>query len=189
MSTQPQINGLGREPGFALDASYPLNERRWFAVFTLPQNEKSAMKQLALREVEAFLPTYETVKVWKNRQRVRTVLPLFPTYLFVNIDRRQRTRVLQSPGVLHIVGNYREDVPIADAEIELLRSGVRDRSMEPFRELVVGERVRIKRGSMEGVEGVLVRKGNGLRFVLSLKLINQCAAIEVGAEDLEHLAN
>jgi transcription antitermination factor NusG len=189
MSTQPQIHGLGRDPGFGLDASYTLNERRWFAVFTLPQNEKSAMKQLALREVEAFLPTYETVKVWKNRQRVRTVLPLFPTYLFVNIDRRQRTRVLQSPGVLHIVGNYREDVPIADAEIELLRSGVRDRSMEPFRDLVVGEKVRIKRGSMEGVEGVLVRKGNGLRFVLSLKLINQCAAIEVGAEDLEHLAN
>ena len=190
MSTQPQINGLGREPGFALDASYPLNERRWFAVFTLPQNEKSAMKQLALSEVEAFLPTYETVKVWKNRQRVRTVLPLFPTYLFVNIDRRQRTRVLQSPGVIHIVGNNREDVPIADAEIELLRSGVRDRSMEPFRELVVGERVRIESEvPWKASRGVLVRKGNGLRFVLSLKLINQCAAIEVGAEDLEHLAN
>ena len=188
MSTQPQIHGLGRDPGFAPDASYALNERRWFAVFTLPQNEKLAMKQLALREVEAFLPTYETVKVWKNRQRVRTVLPLFPTYLFVNIDRRQ-TPGFSSYRVLHIVGNYREEVPIADAEIELLRSGVRDRSMEPFRDLVVGEKVRIKRGSMEGVEGVLVRKGNGLRFVLSLKLINQCAAIEVGAEDLEHLAN
>jgi len=189
MSTQPLIHGVSGDQRLAPIASRALCERGWFAVFTLPQNEKSAMKQLALREVEAFLPTYETVKVWKNRQRVRTVLPLFPTYLFVNIDHRQRTRVLQSPGVIHIVGNHREDVPIADAEIELLRSGVRDRSLEPYCDLVVGKKVRIKRGSMEGVEGVLVRKGNGLRFVLSLKLINQYAAIEVGAEDLEQLAN
>jgi transcription antitermination factor NusG len=165
-----------------------LAERRWYAVFTLPQNEKSAIKQLALREVESFLPTYETVRVWKNRQRVRTVLPLFPSYLFVHINCRQRGKVLQSPGVIHIVGNNREQVPVPDAEIELLRSGVRGRNMEPYRELVVGKKVRIKSGAMQGLQGILVRKGNGLRFVLALEMINQFAAIEVGAEDLEYVA-
>ena len=166
-----------------------MSERRWYAVFTFPQNEKSAMKQLELREVEAFLPTYETVKVWKNRQRVKTVMPLFPTYLFVNIEKSERSRVLQSPGVIHIVGNVHQDASIAASEIELLRSGVRERSVEPYRELALGTTVRIKRGYMEGVEGVLVRKGNGLRFVLSLKLINQNAAIEVRAEDLDEVTN
>jgi len=166
-----------------------LNERKWYAVFTFPQNEKSAMKQLALREVEAFLPTYETTKVWKNRQRVKTVVPLFPTYLFVNIEKIERAKVLQSPGVIHIVGSNRQDSSIAASEIELLRSSVQVRSVEPYRELLVGKKVRIKRGSMEGIEGVLVRKGNGLRFVLSLKLINQYAAIEVGAQDLEQVAD
>lgn len=163
-------------------------DRRWYAVFTLPQNEKSAARQLALREVESFLPTYETVRVWKNRQRVRTVLPLFPSYLFVHINCRQRGKVLQSPGVIHIVGNNREQVPVPDAEIELLRSGVRGRNMEPYRELVVGKKVRIKSGAMQGLQGILVRKGNGLRFVLALEMINQFAAIEVGAEDLEYVA-
>jgi len=163
-------------------------ERSWYAVFTLPQNEKSVVKHLALREVETFLPTYETVRVWKNRQRVRIELPLFPTYLFVHIDCRQRTRVLESPGVIHIVGNRREQVPVPDAEIELLRSGIRGRNMEPYRELVVGRKVRIRSGSMKGVQGVLVRKGNGLRFVLALEMINQYAAIEVDAEDLEQVA-
>jgi len=160
---------------------------KWYAVFTLPQNEKSAARQLGLREVETFLPTYETVKVWKNRQRVRTVLPLFPTYLFVRIDCRQRKRVLESPGVIHIVSNGREQVPVPDAEIELLRSGLKEKPMEPYRELVVGQKVRIKSGSMEGIEGVLVRKGNGFRFVMALKLINQFAAVEVEAEDLEQI--
>lgn len=164
-------------------------ESSWYAVFCLPQNEKSVARQLALREVEAFLPTYETIKVWKNRQRIRTVLPLFPTYLFVHINSRQRCRVLESPGVIHIVGNSREHLPVPDAAIELLRSGIQGRNMEPYRELVAGKKVRIKSGSMEGVQGVLVRKGNGMRFVLALEMINQYAAIEVDAHDLEPIEN
>jgi len=162
-------------------------DRRWYAVFTLPQNEKSVVRHLAMREVESFLPTYETVSVWKNRQRVRTVRPLFPTYLFVRINHRQRNRVLESPGVIHIVGNSHEHVPVPDSAIELLRSSVVGRNIEPYSELVVGKKVRIRNGSMEGVHGVLVRKGNGFRFVLTLEMINQFAAIEVGAEDLELL--
>ena len=107
----------------------------------------------------------------------------------MHIDCRQRSRVLESPGVIHIVGNGREHVPVPDSAIELFRSGVQGRNMEPYRDLVVGKKVRIKSGSMEGVEGVLVRKGNGLRFVLALEMINHYAAIEMGADDLEPIVD
>jgi transcription antitermination factor NusG len=163
----------------------PCSERRWYAVYTLPQNEKSVARQLDLRKIESFLPIYETLRVWKNRQKVRLELPLFPSYLFAHINRRERVKVLGSPGVLHIVGNGRGPVAVSDAEIEFLRSEFCGKRLEPYRELVTGEKVRIKRGAMEGVEGVLVRKNNNLRFVLTVALINQHAAIEVGAEDLE----
>jgi transcription antitermination factor NusG len=159
--------------------------RNWYAVFTVPQNEKSVAKQLDLRGVEAFLPTYETVRVWKNRQRMKLVLPLFPAYIFVHIGPGERTKVLQSPGVLHIVGNSREPLPLPDPEIEFLRSGFHGQKIEPYRELVIGEKVRIKSGVMQGVCGTLVRKGSGMRFVLTLELINQHSAIQVDAEDLE----
>ena len=189
MISQTQSINLDPFVGPVPSLGCSLSGRKWHAVFTFAQNEKSTLKQLALREVEAFLPTYETVKIWKNRQRVKTVVPLFPTYLFVNIEKKDRIKVLQSPGVIRIVGSNRQDASIPASEIELLRSSVQGRSVEPYQELLVGKTVRIKRGSMEGVEGVLVRKGNGMRFVLSLKLINQHAAIEVGAEDLEQVAD
>jgi transcription antitermination factor NusG len=160
-------------------------ERNWYAVYTAPQHEKSALKQLSMREIETFLPTYETVRGWKNRQRVKLTLPLFPTYLFVRINRRERARVLQSPGVLRIVGNGRESVPLRDCEVDFLRSGSCRNRIEPFRDLVVGERVRIKSGVMQGLEGTLVRRSNSFRFVLTLELINQHAAIQVDADDLE----
>lgn len=167
----------------------PTLERKWYAVFTVPQNEKSVVKHLALREVESFLPTYETVRVWKNRQRVRIVLPLFPTYLFVHINNQERIKVLQAPGVLQIVGNGRTSIPLTEAEIDFLRSGLCGRKIEPYRELVVGQNVRIRSGPLQGLKGVLVKQNNGLRFVLSLEMINQHASVEVDAESLEPLTN
>jgi len=127
-------------------------ERNWYAVYTAPQHEKSALKQLCVRDIETFLPTYETVRGWKNRQRIKLTIPLFPTYLFVRINLRERTRVLQSPGVLRIVGNRKESVPLRDCEVDFLRSGSCSNRIEPYRELVVGERVRIKSGVMQGLE-------------------------------------
>jgi transcription antitermination factor NusG len=159
--------------------------RRWFAVFTVPKNEKAVVKHLGLRSVETFLPTYEHVRIWKNRQRVNVILPLFPSYLFVHINHWERVKVLQSPGVLHIVGNGRNDVPLSDAEVEFLRSGLSGRKIEPFGDIAVGEKVRIKSGIMQGVEGILIRKKAKLRFVLAIDLIKQHAAVEIDADDLE----
>jgi transcription elongation factor/antiterminator RfaH len=167
--------------------AFQTQQRSWYAVFTVPRNEKAVERHLNQREVECFLPTYEAERVWKNRQRVKVILPLFPTYLFVCINRRERSKVLQSPGVLQIVGNSREPLPLPDAEIDLLRSDFCKQRTEPYREFAVGQRVRVRNGIMQGVEGVLVRKNNRLRFILSLNLINQHAAIEVRAEDLEAL--
>jgi transcription antitermination factor NusG len=178
---QGQPNSALRTPGERASAL----DRKWYAVFTVPQNEKAVVRHLDLRSVESFLPTYETVRIWKNRQRVKTILPLFPTYLFVHIEWRERVTVLQAPGVVQIVGSGRDCVALEDSEIELLRTGLRGRKIEPYRELVVGQKVRIKGGLMEGVEGTLVRRCNSLRFVLTLAMINQHAAIEVDAELLE----
>lgn len=158
---------------------------QWFAVFTMPQNEKSVARHLDLREVETYLPTYEVERVWKNRQRVKVTLPLFPTYLFVRIDHGGRSRVLQTPGVLRIVGNSREPLPLPDSSIEFLRAYAHGKKIEPCWEPVAGDRVRIRSGVMKGVEGILVRKNNRSRFVLSLDQINQRAAIEVSADEVE----
>jgi transcription antitermination factor NusG len=159
--------------------------RKWFAVFTVPQNERSVIRHLNLRRVESYLPTCETERVWKNRQRVKTAQPLFPTYVFARIHPAERTLVLRSPGVVRIVGNSQGPVPIPASEMDFLRSDFCRQRVEPYRELAIGEKVRIKKGSMQGVEGVLVRKKSSLRFVLTLTLINQHVAVEVAADELE----
>jgi transcription antitermination factor NusG len=159
--------------------------RRWFAVLTTPQHEKAAVRHLDFAGVETFLPTYESSRVWRNRQKVNVQLPLFPTYLFVRIDARDRTKVLRTPGVRQLVGTSREALPLPDNEIEFLRHSLGEQKAEPYLGLVVGQRVRIKSGPMQGVEGCLVRKNTEWRFVLTVEIIHQHVSLEVDASALE----
>ena len=164
-------------------------ERMWYAVYTLPNNEKSLVKHLNIRQIESFLPTWESARTWKNRQRVKIVQPLFPSYLFVRIRDMERSKVLQSPGALRIIGNCQGPLSISEPEIEFLRSDFCRQRVEPYRELVVGKKVRIKSGPMQGIQGTLVQKRNSMRFVVSIEMINQNAAMEVAADEIETVLN
>jgi transcription antitermination factor NusG len=163
--------------------------RRWFAVVTTPQHEKAASRHLDFAGIETFLPTYESSRTWKNRQKVRLELPLFPTYLFVRIDQGERSMVLRTPGVRQLVGNSREPLSLLDREIEFLRSSHAEQKAEPHIGLIEGRRVRIKTGAMRGVEGWLVRKCSELRFVLTVQLIHHHVSLEVDASTLEPIVN
>jgi transcription antitermination factor NusG len=158
---------------------------RWFAVYTTPRHEKHVSDMLTERRIETFMPLYRTTRQWKKSRPIALELPLFPTYVFVRIARQARGTVFGTPGVLSIVGSAREPWPLPDLEIEALRSGLSERKIEPHPYLVVGEKVRIMAGVMAGVEGVLVRKKNDLRVVLSLDTIMQSVAVEVDADDIE----
>lgn len=164
-------------------------ERNWYAVYTVPQNEKSVVRHLDVRRIESFLPTYESIHRWNNGQRKRVVLPLFPTYLFVRIQAEERSTVLSAPGIIRIVGNSHRPIPLPNTMIDFLRSDFCKQRVEPYRDLVVGQKVRIKAGPMQGVQGVLVRKKGSMRFVLTLQLINQHAAVEVAGEELEPVSD
>jgi transcription antitermination factor NusG len=173
-------DGSGAAPEFSAN---------WFAVYTNSHHEKRVASHFAERQIESFLPLYAMTRRWKNRCEMNLELPLFPNYVFVRIDPRKRVRVLEVPGVLSLVGFGRTLAPLPDFEIEALRSALGRMKIEPHPYLVIGERVRIKRGPMAGMEGVLVRKKNNFRVVLALDAILQSVAVEVDADDLEPAGN
>jgi transcription antitermination factor NusG len=137
--------------------------------------------------VEHFLPLYETVRNWKDRRK-RMELPLFPGYIFVRIPLQERLRVLITPGVVRLVGFDNRPAALPDHEIEALRTVLLHRlRSEPHPYLTIGRRVRITRGALEGMEGVLIRKKGRVRLVLSINLIRQSAMIEVDSADVAPL--
>jgi len=160
-------------------------ERRWYVAYTSANHEKRVAAQLGVRAVEHFLPLYESVRRWKDR-RMKLQLPLFPGYVFVRLALRDRSQVLQVPGVANLVGFGGAPVALPQGEIETLRAslayGVR---AEPHPYLRIGRRVRVRAGSLAGLEGILVRRRNRARFVISVDLIMRSVAVEVAGLDLE----
>src|SRR6266852_1962910 len=159
----PFIAEPNHSGGLAMPASWL--EQRWYAAYTCANHEKRVASEIQARDVEHFLPTYSSVRRWKDR-RVTLQLPLFPGYVFVHMALRERLRVQQIPGVARLVGFGQQPAALPEEEIEALRtswaSGVR---AEPHPYLTVGRRVRVTNGPMAGLQGVLRRRKNNARLV------------------------
>jgi len=161
---------------------------KWFAAYTTPRHEKRVGQHLEMRQIEHFLPLYRTHRKWSDGSRVTLDLPLFPGYIFVCIQRNERVRVLEVPGVLALVGGTGgEPASLPEAEIDALRLGLSQRNAQPNPLLQVGQRARILSGAFAGMEGVVVRKKNSFRVVLTLDAIMQSFAVEVDGKELEPL--
>jgi transcription antitermination factor NusG len=166
----------------------PDEQRSWFAVFTRSHHEKRVAQYYAERNIEHLLPVSRVMRQWSHYRKVTLELPLFPNYLFVHISRRERTRAMEVPGALSLVGHSSVPAPLPDAEIESLREGLKLRDVAPHPYLVVGARVRINKGVLSGREGIVLRNKNSCRVVLTLSLIMRSFAVEVDAADVDYIA-
>jgi transcription antitermination factor NusG len=157
----------------------------WWALYTRHQHEKAVAEMLSAKEFEVFLPLYESIRRWKDRTK-KITLPLFPCYVFVRGGIHRRLQVVTTPGVHSILFHGENVAMIPEDEIEAIRQAVTGPyRVEPHPLLKCGERVRVTRGSLEGVEGILVRKKNVCRLVLSVDMMAQSVAVEIDACDVE----
>jgi transcription antitermination factor NusG len=157
----------------------------WWVLYTRHQHEKTVAEMLSAKDFEVFLPLYESVRLWKDRKKLIT-LPLFPCYVFVRGGLDRRLQVVSTPGVHTILFHGERVAIVPEAEIQAIRRAVEGPfRVEPHPFLKCGERVRVMRGSLEGVEGLLVRKKNLYRLVLSVDMMAQSVAVEIDATDVE----
>ena len=154
---------------------------RWFAIQTLSRHEKVVRGQLEMRNVEHFLPTMKRLSQWTDRKKEIEV-PLFAGYCFARFSLANRLPVLQSQGVVRVVGSGGRPDPIPDEEIESLRILINspfDYVCCPY--LREGMLVEVIRGPLRGVKGRLVREARPCRLVLSISLIQRAVTIEIDA--------
>lgn len=157
----------------------------WWALYTRHQHEKTVADMLSAKGFEVFLPLYESMRRWKDRSKVLT-LPLFPCYVFVRGGLNRRLQVVTTPGIHMILTHGDRVAIIPETEIQAIQKVVTGNfRVEPHPFLKCGERVRVTRGSLEGVEGVLTRKKNLYRLVLSVDMMAQSVAVEIDATDVE----
>jgi transcription antitermination factor NusG len=159
-----------------------------YALYTRHQHEKAVAHILSNKGFEIFLPLYTVAHRWQDRTK-QLSLPLFPCYVFLRGGLDRRLQVLTTPGVYSIVGCAGRPAVIPEIEIDAVRRAVESYlRVEPYPFLKCGDWVRVKSGPLLGLEGILVRKKNLFRLVLSVELLGRSAAVEVDVCMVERLA-
>ena len=158
---------------------------QWYAVQTRPRHEKRVAEQLRSNLMEAFLPVHRCRHRWKNGVLADVEFPLFPGYLFARAPLHERIRLLQLPCIVGLAASTAHPTAIPDQEIEMLRQLTDVFRAEPHPFLNVGDPVRVVAGPLAGLEGILTRRKQEFRLVLSVQIIMRSVAIEVSEFDIE----
>jgi transcription antitermination factor NusG len=158
----------------------------WYAISVRPRFEKKAELQLRSKGIETFLPVIRQLRWWSDRRKV-VETPLFSGYEFVRIQisPEQRLRVLQTCGVMNFVGVAARGTAITASQVDDLRrllDSTAECSIRPF--LRTGQRVRIRGGSLDGIEGILQENAPS-HLILSIDCIQRSIAIRIEGYDLE----
>jgi transcription antitermination factor NusG len=165
-------------------------QTRWYAVQTRARNEKAISERLREQGLITFLPLVTEVRRWSDRKK-KVELPLFSCYIFVRLavgNNDERIRVCRTSGVFRIVSMRGEAIPVPDEQIDGLRTVVAQQvpwSAHPF--LKIGQRVRIRGGSLEGVEGILLSRNGDRTLIISVDAIQRSLAVSVEGYDVEAL--
>jgi transcription antitermination factor NusG len=137
-------------------------------------------------EVPHFLPLATELRQWTDRKQ-RVEVPLFPGYIFVRIDpnSHMRLQALRPSGAVNFVASSQGPLPIPDDEIETLRLALSSGlpcSSRPL--LQQGDRVRVVRGPLTGIEGIFLRANQQRRLVISIEMIQRSVAVTLGEQDV-----
>lgn len=165
----------------------PPAELRWYAIRSRSRHEKVVAKQLENQGLQVFLPLVTEIRRWSDRNK-EVELPLFPGYAFVRVAyfSSDRLRVLRAFGVSGFVGPGTAATPIPDEQIDGIRTLIT--SNVPFKEypyLSVGQRVRVRSGSLSGLEGILAAVNGSRHLVISVEPIERSLSIRLEGYDIE----
>ncbi|HWQ52164.1 MAG TPA: UpxY family transcription antiterminator [Bryobacteraceae bacterium] len=159
-----------------------MTDFRWFAVFTQTLREQYVASLLRNKGYTAFVPLYKVSRRWSDRLK-EVDFPLFPAYLFCQLDPDDRMPILSTPGVKGIVGIGKVPTPVCDSEVEAIRTIVASgQGGVPWNFLQTGVSVRVDGGPLRGLEGILVQIKSQYRVIVSVTLLQRSVAVEVDLE-------
>jgi len=185
MKATSKVNPKTNQTGNLISIMAQQGQAHRYAGQTRSRNEKSVAKQMDKHDIEHFLPLYDKISRWKDRQ-VRLQLPLFPGYILVRVSLKDQINILQIPGMVRLVRFSGHPTVIAEAEIVALKRWLSaEVSIEPYPYLKSGQLVVVQSGSLAGLSGHFMRRKLANRIVISIDSIMRSFIAKVSLDDIE----
>jgi transcription elongation factor/antiterminator RfaH len=164
------------------------NSQRWYVLYTKPRFEKKVHLQLLQKQIESYLPLHKVTRRWSDRKK-KVEEALFPNYIFVHTQEKERLASLETAGVVRCVSFGGRVAVVPDSEIQSLKRMLsEDQPVQVYPIVALGTKVRITRGPLSGVEGVLTEIRGMKRFALTIEALRRSVLMEIDAGDVKALS-
>lgn len=161
---------------------------KWYAVYTRPRFEKQVLKGLLDQGIDAYLPLIKTMRQWSDRKKM-VEIPLFSSYVFVNINRRSYDQVLQTHGVVKYISFEGKAATIPSEQIDNLRIIVNsnEKVETTWETRKKGDIVMVTAGTLKGLRGELITDGDRKKVLVRIDSIDQNLTVEVHPSLIEKI--
>ena len=160
--------------------------KAWYVLRTKPRSEKQVYKRLVENGIDTYLPLYSTIRQWSDRKK-RVQVPLFNSYIFVNINDGQFHIPYVIPGVFKFVTfeGLPAVVPQRDIDnLKILLSSNPELEISN-RNFKAGQKVKVTLGILNGLTGELVQSGRSKRLLVRIESIEKNLLVKIPANYLE----
>jgi transcriptional antiterminator NusG len=162
---------------------------RWYALRTKSRHEKIVASSVKAKGYPVLLPLYHEIRRWSGRD-CEVELPLFSGYVFAQFDQQRCLPILQTPGVVQIVGTRDRPSPVDELDIEHIHRIIEGKvAARPSPCYTAGQIVEIIRGPLTGVRGIFIRDKNGYRLVVSVALLQRAVGVEVDVSSVRPVSS
>jgi transcription antitermination factor NusG len=160
--------------------------RKWWCLHTKPRMEKASARDLRVQQIAYYLPQVVREDRTPQGRKTRSVIPLFPSYLFLLGDDRERVLAMKGNRLVRVIDVTDQDAINRDlSQIhQMLASGL---AVVPEPTVPVGARVRILNGPLTGIEGKVLRRGKRDQFVAVVRFLGSGATVDLEDWQVEQI--
>ena len=154
----------------------------WYVLYVKSQTEKKTALALESMGIEVFCPTKTEIRIWSDRKK-KIEVPLFKSYVFVNLSESERAKVFQVNGVVRYLFWLGKPAVVREEEIETIKNWLSDDAVEylNIENYSPGDRLEITKGVFKGQEGIIDQVG---RKKMRLVIKNLGLLVEAKYKDL-----
>ncbi len=196
ISSRPDIQV---PPTQKVDDAVGVPERKWFVAMVGRNTEKASRERLQTLGYESYVATQNEIRVWRTGQKKQIERVLISNLIFIHVTERERREVVKLPFIKYFLtdkASHANDLGrhpfavIPDSQMNMLRFMLYNADSPvtfTAAPLHLGDRIRVVRGQLTGLEGQVVREGNSTSLAVTLDLLGT-AKVTISPEDIEKIA-
>lgn len=163
-----------------------LASKKWFVLYTMPNQERKVADELSKKSIEVFLPLIETIRQWSDRKKM-ILVPMFPNYVFINALKIEGMRLFETPGIIRYLSTNGKPDSVCPEDIQLIKD-ILDNNPEVLGDnLQKGTRVKVISGPFEGIEGEIETSNSSCRISIRIDSLNRCVRFDISKNCVEPL--